>query len=88
MFVVRIDGGDAREFRAFRRVREARSFVREIQLLDDREGEVRIFDVSDTDDAEIAVIAVRDGLAVPVADIEPDAAVMLASMGLGTGLRI
>ncbi|WP_062210249.1 hypothetical protein [Aureimonas sp. AU12] len=88
MFVVRIDGGDAREFRAFRRVREARSYVREAQLAAYGESDTLIFDVADTDDAEIAVIAVRDGLGVPVPDMEPDAAVMLASMGLGTGLRI
>ena len=44
--------------------------------------------VPDTDDAEIAVMAVRDGLATPVVGPEPDSAVMLASMGLGTGLRI
>jgi hypothetical protein len=33
-------------------------------------------------------MAVRDGLATPVVGPEPDSAVMLASMGLGTGLRI
>ncbi|KQQ90335.1 hypothetical protein [Aureimonas sp. Leaf324] len=89
MFVVRMDYEDVRKFQAFRSVVDARAHARRCRQEDDL-GEVgiRIFDVPDTTDAEIAVMAVRDGLGIPVGEAEPDAALILASMGLGTGLRI
>ncbi|WP_019996025.1 hypothetical protein [Aureimonas ureilytica] len=88
MYVVRIDCEDARKFQAFSKLRDARSFAREAFDQEGVEDAPSIFEVADTNDAEIAVIAVRDGLGVPVIEPEPDAAVILASMGLGTGLRI
>ncbi len=88
MYVVRIDTEEARKFLAFTRLREARGFVRELAFADEASDFAPIFEVPDTQDAEIAVMAVRDGLGIPVLDAEPDAAVILASMGLGTGLRI
>ena len=88
MFVVRMDTDDARTFRAFRQLRDARFYMREAERLDAGDDLIELFDVPDTDDAEIAVMAVRDGLATPIVGPEPDSAVMLASMGLGTGLRI
>ncbi|RIX97942.1 hypothetical protein D3218_17820 [Aureimonas flava] len=89
MFVVRMDYEDVRKFQAFRSVVDARSHARRCRDQDDLASEsVRIFDVPDTVDAEIAVMAVRDGLGIPVVDTEADPAMILASMGLGTGLRI
>lgn len=85
MFVVRVETEESRQFMAFRRRRDAFGYAR---LQDEEIAVAEVFDVGDTDDAEIAVMAVRDGLGVPLSDREPDAAVMLASMGLGTGLRI
>ncbi len=87
MFVVRIETEEVRKFRAFRRLRDAFAYARRSD--DDAQDRASsVFDVADTDDAEIAVMAVRDGLGAPLAAREPDTAVMLASMGLGTGLRI
>lgn len=87
MFVVRIETEEVRKFRAFHRLRDAFAYAR--RTGDDGEGrDGDVFDVADTDDAEIAVIAVRDGLGTPLVAREPDTVVMLASMGLGTGLRI
>lgn len=88
MFVVRMDHEDVRKFRAFPRIGDARTYVRRHAGGDDAPEAFQIFEVPDTSDAEIAVVAVRDGLAIPVMDPEPDTAVILASMGLGTGLRI
>lgn len=86
MFVVRMETDGIREFSAFRRVRDARFYARHHG--GDEGTETVIFEVRDTDDAEIAVTAVRDGLGRPITEFEPDQAVILASMGLGTGLRI
>lgn len=88
MYVVRIDCEDARKFQAFAKLRDARSFAREAFDGEGVEDAPMIFEVADTDDAEIAVIAVRDGLGIPVSDTDADPALILASMGLGTGLRI
>ncbi|KTR03188.1 hypothetical protein NS365_19300 [Aureimonas ureilytica] len=88
MYVVRIDCDDARKFQAFSKLRDARIFAREAGDSEDLEEMPVLFEVPDTNDAEIAVMAVRDGMGVPVIEPEPDAAVILASMGLGTGLRI
>ena len=86
MFVVRMNHDGIQEFSVFRTVRDARFHVRHQDLEDGTD--IEIFEVRDTADAEIAVTAVRDGLGKPVASYEPDTAVILASMGLGTGLRI
>ena len=88
MYVVRIDCDDARKFQAFSKLRDARIFAREAAEAEELFDMPVMFDVPDTDDAEIAVMAVRDGMGIPVIEPEPDAAVILASMGLGTGLRI
>jgi hypothetical protein len=88
MYVVRIDFEDARRFQVFHKLRDARVFAREAGEDETVTDVPLIFEVADTQDAEIAVMAVRDGLALPVIEPEPDAAVILASMGLGTGLRI
>ncbi|WP_182083880.1 hypothetical protein [Aureimonas sp. ME7] len=88
MFVVRLDQDGIRRFQAFRHLADAKAHARRQDGEDLEPGAVALYDVPDTNDAEIAVIAVRDGLAVPVLDAEPDPAVLLASMGLGTGLRI
>ncbi len=86
MFVVRMNTDGIREFTVFRSVRDARFHVRHQDL--DETTEIEIFEVRDTNDAEIAVTAVRDGLGKLVLEQEPDTAMILASMGLGTGLRI
>jgi len=86
MFVVRMNTDGIREFTVFRSVRDARFHVRHQDL--DETTEIEIFEVRDTNDAEIAVTAVRDGLGKLVPEQEPDTAMILASMGLGTGLRI
>jgi len=86
MFVVRMNTDGIREFTVFRSVRDARFHVRQQDL--DETTEIEIFEVRDTNDAEIAVTAVRDGLGKLVPEQEPDTAMILASMGLGTGLRI
>ena len=94
MYVVRIDCDDARKFQAFSKLRDARIFAREAREAreagesEDLDEMPVLFEVPDTNDAEIAVMAVRDGMGIPVIEPEPDAAVILASMGLGTGLRI
>ncbi|WP_061938020.1 hypothetical protein [Aureimonas sp. AU22] len=89
MFVVRMDYEDISKFQAFRSVVDARSHARRCRNEDDLAPEsVRIFDVPDTADAEIAVMAVRDGLGISVSEADADPALILASMGLGTGLRI
>lgn len=86
MFVVRMNTDGIREFTVFCNVRDARFHVRHQDL--DETTEIEIFEVRDTNDAEIAVTAVRDGLGKLVPEQEPDTAMILASMGLGTGLRI
>ena len=89
MFVVRMDYEDVRKFQAFRSVVDARTHARRCRDEDDLPAEnVRLFDVPDTVDAEIAVMAVRDGLGIPVTETDADPGLILASMGLGTGLRI
>ncbi len=89
MFVVRMDYEDISKFQAFRSVVDARVHARRCRNEDELPTEsVRIFDVPDTVDAEIAVVAVRDGLGIPVNDTDADPGLILASMGLGTGLRI
>ncbi|ALN72045.1 MULTISPECIES: hypothetical protein [unclassified Aureimonas] len=88
MYVVRIDCEDARKFQVFTKLRDARVFAREAGEGEGVEDAPVIFEVPGTEDAEIAVMAVRDGMGLPVIEPEPDAAVILASMGLGTGLRI
>ncbi|WP_279482860.1 hypothetical protein [Aureimonas sp. SK2] len=89
MFVVRMDYEDISKFQAFRSVVGARAHARRCRNEDELAAEaVRIYDVPDTVDAEIAVVAVRDGLGIPVSDVDADPGLILASMGLGTGLRI
>ncbi len=89
MFVVRMDYEDVRKFQAFRSLVDARVHARRARDEDDLSPEaVHIFDVPDTADAEIAVMAVRDGLGIAVKDTDADPGLILASMGLGPGLRI
>lgn len=87
MYVVRMSVDNVMRFQAFQRFREARACVRQSRHTKPFR-DAMLFRVANAADEESAVIAVRDGLGVEITEREADPVVMLASMGLGTGLRI